>query len=427
MSEKMRMLLLRCFIAVIILLGTYNRFFSLCGFLLVSYLIIRENENCVSILMFVMPMAAILKLSPGSTSLFTYIELLYVVTSIFKRNFRISHFDVGIICFIFYEVIMQTIMTGSINITTTLKMAAHLLIFSSVVSNVDSNKENAFLSYVYGVVASSLMALFDGAIFRISEYVITKEIRIDGAMIGRFAGLYGDPNYYAVNVIIALCLIIILVSHGKMNKAFAVGLSILLAVFSGMTGSKSALLMLVFPLLLFVLIQLHNGKYVSAMISIVIGIILVFLTISGSFEVFNNIIYRLSNTTDVQSLTTGRSEYWKDYFSYFKADMVRLLFGNSINNITLHGHAAHNTYIDILYQLGIVGGIWFLKIVISIGKNAKEYFIRSAENYSVLFVILMMYFFLSELQYYDMFYHFILCYMVMNYTDSESEYICEEI
>ena len=171
----------------------------------------------------------------------------------------------------------------------------------------------------------------------------------------RFSGLYSDPNYYTVNIIIALCLLINLYNRKEVSLKFTSFLSILLVVFSALTGSKSALLMLAIPMLLFLYTCKKTKHYGVLFISICAFVICLFLIFTNQITIFSSTIDRIKGTTSMATLTTGRTSIWGDYLNYFNSHLGMLIIGNGINNVSLNGLMAHNTYIDMLFQMGIIG------------------------------------------------------------------------
>lgn len=109
-----------------------------------------------------------------------------------------------------------------------------------------------FLSYVLGYIVSSFFRFLDGNPFPISAFVKIKETRVGVDYVNRFSGLYGDPNYYSVNIIIALILVVILLRTKKIKLSSAIALSLPLILFAALTNSKSAFLMLIVPIGLFI-------------------------------------------------------------------------------------------------------------------------------------------------------------------------------
>lgn len=150
--------------------------------------------------------------------------------------------------------------------------------------------------------------------------------------------------------------------------------------------------------------------------SLIIITSIIFLTFSGNITLFSVVLERLTtgNSLGVDSLTTGRSEIWRDYFKFFSSHLFSDTFGRGLGYITLNNAAAHNTYIDLLYQLGVVGTTCLLSIIAGGFKRYRCNYNRSIVNYGVLICIMGMYLFLSELQFWDAPFHFIMCFVALN-------------
>ena len=80
-----------------------------------------------------------------------------------------------------------------------------------------------------------------------------------------------------------------------------------------------------------------------------LSIVAVNLLLSGKIEIFNNVLMRLDDASDVNSLTTGRSNIWISYCEFFLDHPVSTLFGCGFGAQLWQSHAAHNTYIDMIY------------------------------------------------------------------------------
>jgi hypothetical protein len=269
-----------------------------------------------------------------------------------------------------------------------------------------------FVFYIIGVVAtSSLSAL--GVIPNLSDYIGSKEMMLQGEQIVRFAGMYGDPNYYTINLIISLCLIVIL-SHKKLLGVIpAVGLSALLIFFAGMTASKSAFLMLVLPLCFLMYSKLKKRNYFVLLVVAALSIVAVNLLFSGKIEIFNNALSRIDNAAEVNSLTTGRSNIWISYCEFFLDHSVSTLFGGGFGAQYWQEHAAHNTYIDMIYFLGVTGTVLLALVLFALIKIRKGPSKSNLLNYSVWICIALMYFFLSELFYFDWAFHILIAICVL--------------
>ena len=156
------------------------------------------------------------------------------------------------------------------------------------------------------------------------------------------------------------------------------------------------MLIIPFALLLYINHKLKIGKLNIALILGVVVLTILMFAIKN--EYFSYLLLRFgSNDLSLDSFTTGRTAIWRDYNAYFSKDTLDLIFGSGISTLPLHGHAAHNTYIDVLYYLGIVPGAIFTYLIVRyfVHKNVKIK--RSIINFSGIIVIATMYTFLSSL------------------------------
>lgn len=416
MQNKVRNLRIKYAIIFTILIYscTLNKAFCYLAFILGIYVIFKhEFEIILPLFMFIMPMSTIFKTSAGNSSFFTYLELLLVAVYLFRNNFKIKKTELGILFFGSYIIIMQAF-NNAFSITMTIKMITYLFLISIATNiRIIKNYKSYFLMFIAGLIFSSFIGLINIPGFHVHEFITIKTDLVAGGAYRRFAGLYGDPNYYSINLIIALCLLIILYLKNEIKFIWCIILSILLIYFVALTVSKSALLMLCFPALILIYVFMKKRNFFWAILMLVMIMIGVLLLINNQIGIFSGVMNRLSNTnTDI---TSGRIELWKFFIEYFKNNPIQLLFGRSIAHYMLDGHVAHNTYIDIIYELGIIGGLLFITLLICIVRASKNNLKRKCLlNYSIITIIIIMYAFLSELQYFDPPFHIIIAALVLN-------------
>lgn len=399
-------------IALLILLGTRSSVFTLLALGLGAVGIVAfDTGKILCIMFFALPFSTIFKIGTG-TSFFTYWELLFAIMYFVKKNFRCTRREIGIILFTLFLAANQCL-HGTLDVTMTLKFFSYLILLTAIANYTfeDGNK-TVFLCYITGYIMSSFSMLSDGVLFNIRPYVNVKLERVNGEYITRFAGLYGDPNYYVVNIIISMVLLVILFGKKQIRFLYAAVLMIPLVVFTAMTGSKSGLLMLA-PVAAFFIYQCFARRhYFFGVLSTILAGVAAVMIFSGEIELFSKVLDRLFNGSG--GLTSGRADTtWYRYLLYFSEAPLRMVFGRSIAFYDLDGIIAHNTYIDLLYELGIVGTVWLLAIIWKSYRCTVK-IRRNLLNYSVLLVILAMYFFLSELQYFDPPFHVALAIKVLH-------------
>lgn len=407
-------------IAVLILFGTNNVVFVLAALALCVLFFLKSEENkAIEMLFFLMPLAPIFKLSSTSPSLFTYLELGFLLL-IYVRTRFVAKKELGcVVAFSLYILFFQ-IIYGELNITSTIKMIVNIAILLRISKLSVEDGSDVFLSYVAGVLCSSLYRFLDSGFFRISAYTSQNVLGFGGGVfVTRFSGLYNDPNYYAISVIISLCLIVFLYMKKRLSLIATVVLSIPLCIFAGMTSSKSALVMLAIPVIEMIYVCFKEKNYIVlslffiALAAIIVGVI------GGKIDIFNATFNRLNlDTGNIDDLTTGRTVLWRDYFNYFNEHLFKTIFGSSIAVTALETSISftkpHNTYIDLILQLGVVGTLGFISCVRLAYKNIQVNIRRGLQNYTLVIVLIVMYCFLSQLQGYDLPFQLGLCLILLN-------------
>lgn len=406
-------------LALLILFGTYRNVFSLAAFLVCGLMLVFcDRETNLLQIFFVMPMANIFKFSPNVQSFFTIILLVYVILHLVLPR-RATMF---VILFAVYVVIGE-LFTGQFNLFRTVKLICNILFLSSIMNDKVKLRHNElFFSYIAGNLVSSVFGLMDSPYFKIVNYIGVEEFSNTEMEIEvlRFTGLYSDPNYYTVGMIVSLCLLIILYYKNEINL-FVMGLLFApIIYFLILTYSKSAILMLMFTFLFLLYVLFQKRKFVTALFLIMFVTAVVILAISGAIPMFEVVVSRImaadtGTEIEVNTLTTGRFNLWVSYAKYIIFNLKTLVFGDGITANLLNGRAAHNTYLDIFFHLGIVGEILLFASLKSIlVQDSQKKMKRNVMNYSVLICVVVMYFFLSELFYFDPPFHLFFMFTVFN-------------
>lgn len=403
-------------IALLILFGTYHTVFTIAAFLLCCvFLVIKKNDFCVEMLFFILSMAPIFKLSGSSSSVFTYVVLLYCLLGLARKRFMLNKVEVFVVLFSMY-IIATSLISGVVDPKRIIKISANMLLISRL-SEVDSSKtyRKIFLAYIIGLLFSSCMRFMDSSIFHINEYSEPVIMQEPTYSVVRFAGLYNDPNYYAVNLLLALVLLVFLYYQGDVSSVVVAGLAVPFVYFAGITGSKSALLMLAFPIGLFAWTCIKKRKYFLVLIGAFIVIVGVAMVLNGRITAFNTTLDRITRSDKtLVGMTSNRSTLWENYLSFLTNNIGKLIIGNSVGIYYLDGLATHNTYLDLPYQLGILGTILFGYIMHSAYVTIVQPHKKNLLNYAGILCILIMYFFLSQLQEFDLPFQIVLCLTCMN-------------
>ena len=401
-------------------LGTFQGLFSLIGFAIFVYVVaFCSSTDTLFLMVFTVSFANIFKTSPSAQSLFTYVMLGYVVYKIVMGHGASNEFWVTFVLLLLFSG-AQSLM--SVNILRTIKFLANFLFVYFALGDARGHEKDVFLGYTVGVITSSATAWLD-VLPNLYKYIKNKSIGVSSEYLDRFAGMYDDPNYYTVNVIISLCLLVVLYHRKELKTVPFAILSLVLLFFSVMTYSKSAFLMLIIPVLFFLYSNSKNGRYFLQMICLVGLFVFALYLVAGKVDFLSAVLQRFQNAENLNQLTTGRFDLWQKYLKSFSKSILHLFVGNGYGAKLVGGKAAHNTYIDMIHYLGLVGIFLMLRLIYVTAKDYQFGIIRrSFLNYSIIIVMVIMYFFLSELFYFDLPFHILLAIIVWNMKIDKREF-----
>ena len=404
-------------LTVLILLGTHSSIFSMAAFVISALVVMFDKTHFkLAMIAYLMLQAHIFKISASGMSYFTFLVFLYIGLKLVEERTVLW----TAILFIIYVLTVQFIRLD-VNITDDIKLFGNVLFIGYALSEVRSYSEDdkgeLCVTYISGVIISSIMRFFDSPFFKISNYTAPLNTEGYGAgieRIVRFSGLYQDPNYYTVNLIMSLCLIVVLFYKGKVPTLFCGLSAVALIYFGTLTYSKSFLLMLMLPLTMFMYACHRIGRIDVQVTSIVLIVAGIAIVLTNNPDYLSSMLRRVESGS---SLTTGRSDLWVVYLGYIYNSPDVFFFGKGIGAGLLLDHAPHNVYIDILYHLGIVGGFLLISAIVNSGSRYSIERKINLLNFSALFCVLITYFFLSQLHDYEFPVHFMIAFMVLNQWD----------
>ncbi len=314
--------------------------------------------TCLPVLCFLLPFANIIKISPGQISLFTVFFAIYVVRIIFKTG-RLNRMFL-FTAFIFAGYCLA--ISGPGKIVTIVTMVCGFAMLREATESDEYDYQHVLYAFCFGIIISS-------AIGAMRDYLpIIKSFSIDTAYkVGheeyteRFVGLNVNPNYYTMDVSVALSCLVTTMCTQKMKPIYMI-LFAVLSVFGLMSVSKSFLLVLAVMLVILLLNSLRRGGTAFFKLSFVLILagVLILVFAKESVETY---ILRLNEDSgsDISSVTTGRADIWLEYIKTMLKDFKILFFGAGLG-IQLE-RAPHNTYLEMMYYIGAIGVILYLFVL----------------------------------------------------------------
>lgn len=395
-------------------------------------------EQKFAFFMFMLSFSPIFKFNKDQTSLFMFLRLAVVISYVFQQKGKFSFTFITLLisfsayCLILSEMYETEYLIALINIVLWY-MIGYII---AVTLNIETVTP-VVKSLVNGVILTGIIGLFIKDIPQLAAQIDILSIYAeDGALVYRFAGFWVDPNYYTVLLVASLWTV-----YFEYNKKRVVFLEFvtrcLLVTFIGtMTMSKSCILMLV-VFWLYVVIAKNDIKIASKVTMVFLMIFAVIFFLYKNPYWISDMFYRFGSSSEeitAQTITTGRSVLWVEYLERMLDDFS-WIFGHglkaklySINGV-LKG--SHNTYIQMIFNFGVLGTLLYISIFRNIFVNAKTLMPKNSTYYGkrknigkiALLAIFATLFFLDGI-YIEMYYYMIpltFVYILDNTETSEIE------
>lgn len=369
--------------------------------------LLGKMEYCFYQLFFTLPFSMIYKLSPDSTSLFTYVML--VVGAVFI--FRQKSFEKNFIGSLAVTAVYLIIGMGD-NYTTTVKMILGFCLFYIFVKRISpADFKNHIMAFTLGMIGSSCIGLLKGNWSRIDAYYSDmNSIYIGGVASFRFSGLYLDPNYYSISAIFAISLCIMLFISKRGNRMLLGTVVGVLTVFGFISYSKMFLITISALALILIIGGLESPKkmLIVAFSAPAIGAVVY------KWMLKNNYIATMMDRFSGNDISTGRFEIWKAYSRHINNSITTLVFGDGLRAEYLSVGGPHNTYLEAVYYIGLIGTVLFLITIFVVFKCRKLDIKRGILNYTLPLLFLFMIATLGCFTINDLMFYFILLWVGLN-------------
>jgi putative inorganic carbon (hco3(-)) transporter len=253
-----------------------------------------------------------------------------------------------------------------------------VVIFFLMINLVNSRKRLRLL--MSGVVLCGIPLGLHAVKSYLSGEFALRGMRITG--MGK--GLFGNPNDLAIclNMLLPLAVVLGMTSRGIKRWIFLGGA---LVMFAGIvfTYSRGGFLGII-ATFAFLLWKLSKRKRIRTMVLVVVSLAVLLPVLPGSYS------QRILTIFESESDTTGSSHARKELLMHtVNLAMSRPIIGIGIGNLpiySLHGMVAHNSYAEIAAELGILGLLAYLVVILaplwSLARLEKEVKARDRERES---------------------------------------------
>ncbi len=349
------------------------------------------RNMALPVLLFFLPWMALMRATPQSFSFFTFGLVLGCVIGLLKSGLRVKPYQIlGVLSLSIVTLIAKMVHGHSVSFAY-IAFLMMILLFPTLTWEMREHRYSFFhavLFFSLGIIIAAFSARYFAYFDNIAQFIRVASY----ANVTRYCGFYGDPNFYAAQVLAALagCLVLALKTDSKRLIALLSVLIVCLLYCGLMSASKSFLIVSVVSFLLWLgQLLIQKGKVEQKVLLIIISALAaVYIASSTLFgDLFDIIMSRLANANNWSDFTTHRTEIWVDYADTIVSDFKILLLGNGFTNIKLDDVGSHNTLIQSIWQFGVIGAPilfwWMLGFL-------KEGVVRWNHNNQILTVLILM-------------------------------------
>lgn len=312
--------------------------------------------EATALLFFALPMANIFKISVDLFSFFTLMFFLLLARLLLTRKLHVGPFLSVALLFIFLLSI-----SGADQMMTLVSMALGFLLLFYLSKEQTLDFKMMLLAYTAGILLSSVLGMMQASLPIVQQYVADATMRLGtDTYITRFAGLQGNPNYFTMDISLALSGLSILMMRSKKSLLYILLFTVLSVI--GFLSISQSFLIAWFVMLLWILLSSLQTSS-SRMLKILLGLgIAVCFVYFFSTESINAYLARFTEAkgTSLGEATSGRTDIWKNYLTTIVNDTKLFFLGSGIGGPLVGTKGAHNTYIEAFYTFGLVGVVLYL-------------------------------------------------------------------
>ena len=384
---------------VVLKMITGSNLFLLVFLVLLAFGIAKDSiENKILYILYFIPWAYVLKFSLDQMSLITVLSAWYCVISvayILLNRTRISIFYITVIVSIFLYSFLSVITNSNASIVGILSFLLNFVVIYFATLFVRNKKliPRYILFHSLGLTVSGLVNVLGNSFPEIENYMtsftVYHTVYTTNTLYTRFTGLDMDPNYFSIQVLIAIACLCIITFSNKVTltsheKNFSYFFMITLSAMGIMTLSKMFLisfgLLIGIVLILLLKENFKKGIYYIVSISSVLSLT-TYIFYDYLYQAFFFRFFSAGNTAS--SITSGRSDIWLSYYNEITGNPQILFLGNGISSEFFDGRISHNMYLIAWYYLGIVGIILFFVLFLSLYMQLK-YNLKLKSSFSPL-------------------------------------------
>lgn len=358
-----------------VIIGLYSHIFLFTGIILACVYIFISGTDAIYGLFFMLPLSPILKTTPGGNTFFNVLIAVYILRMIFlNKKFKVSVYQLlSILVFIIFCLINDSDPDRN-NITILAELVIYFVLAILVMNDIREIKIRRIIMFLaIGIIVASFLGYLNSYIPGLSQFLNESTIKLDNnEVINRFSGIQNNPNFYTMDITIAISSLLYLIAV-KQSKWYDYVLIFILFGFGILSLSLSFIITMVIVFGLYFIYKLTTIVWnIEAAIK---GIIVIFCTILiitqiSSIPYMDIYMQRLgiasATEKNLSQITTGRSDIWAQYLNFYLSDLRRIFFGVGLSIEKYNLAQSHNYFLELFVYLGVVGSIIYFNLLNSI-------------------------------------------------------------
>lgn len=362
------------------------------AFLICLYRMVRYDAKVLAADYCVLVPAAQIFATSGGMSLLIYVCLIAAVWQFIRTGIR------GESCYVMLIVLINYLVARmQLDISRFVLCVGQMAFLCVVLPQQDEQSaEWTAKAYCVGLLISSGYAVVFRQSWQLIAVIGKESEAIWGSGILRFRGLFRDPNYYMMMLIIGIALLLKLRDCGRIRLWPFLIMCGLMGALGILTYSKTFFLVLLLMGGVYILWQFRNGKVLRGMI--LIGTLLVCGAVVMVWEdsPFQVVLTRLASADNVDELTTGRTTVYADYLGQILSSPSSFLLGQGMAAEGLIKDP-HNYYIEVAYYTGVIGLVlmvgFYMAMIDAMSRRTPQFREQNLiARYVVVFMTLVLYF-----------------------------------
>lgn len=348
--------------------------------ILSSAILLLKSDRTMLLMMMLVSIGDLLTLSRNyTTSLYGILLAMFVIKNIKYIRIKSSSFLLYIMLLVYMALGLRI---GQDSLFSDVQTILNYLALYLIINNLEIKRTNLyFKTFIYGHLLSTFTAALIMNTHRYSLIIDDNSVQLAGLTLARFTGMQLDPNFFALFCITILAISLYTLANRSLyiKKKFYIRILLIYLMFGVLSLSKMFIVAM-FAIIFYFYTSKSDIAFWKKLVSLIaFAIVYILINISLSGELNDLVFGRFINLnryygSTINALTTGRYQIWVAYINDWKSSIEKIVFGVGLaqKKLATIGKMHHQTYIELIYQFGIVGSGIYIAYLYSLYRDLKK-------------------------------------------------------